>query len=63
MANDSHLTETEYINKLTALWGEEYVDDLIHRGYLPIRTNEGWRWLLVVAAVATPAAQSPATSS
>jgi hypothetical protein len=44
------LTETQFINSEIAVWGEEYIFDLLERGYEPIAlTDEStgkrvWKW-------------------
>lgn len=39
-------TETDFIKHETRVWGEEYVDDLLNRGYTTVLTSVGWKWLL-----------------
>jgi hypothetical protein len=41
------MTENEFISKFTNVWGEDYVYDLIERGYAPVYTTHGWKWILL----------------
>lgn len=41
------MTETEFLRREIATWGEDYVDSLFDRGYTPTLFADGkWRWLL-----------------
>ena len=31
-----HITAQDFIRKEVAVWGEDYVDDLLDRGYIPV---------------------------
>ena len=41
------MNEAEFVNAEIAVWGEDYVYDLIDRGYAPVLTTIGWKWLYV----------------
>lgn len=41
-----NLTESEFLNKEISIWGLEEVEDLIDRGFNPIKTTQGWTWVL-----------------
>lgn len=43
-----NLTETEFLNREISVWGVEYVDSLLERGYEPKLTTRGWTWILPV---------------
>lgn len=39
------ITQDEFVKRETAVWGEEYVFDLIDRGFMPVLlNNEKWVW-------------------
>lgn len=42
-------SESDFIRKEIAVWGEEYVDDLIDRNFLPVLLTENgalkWVWV------------------
>lgn len=40
------ITESQFVKSEMAVWGEDYVYDLIERGYSPVLTDNGWYWLL-----------------
>lgn len=40
------MTESEFIEECISFYGEAYVDDLFHRGFVPIKTSNGWKWLI-----------------
>lgn len=40
------ITQDEYLKREIALWGEEYIFDLIDRGFTLILTSDGWKWVL-----------------
>lgn len=40
------LTEDEFLKKEIVLWGENYIFDLVDRGYTLKLTTAGWRWIL-----------------
>lgn len=40
------VTITEFVDKEIALWGFDYIESLFNRGYEPILTNHGWRWIM-----------------
>lgn len=42
------MTREEFINREVAIWGEDYIFDLLDRGYEPKLTSEGWRWFAPV---------------
>jgi hypothetical protein len=52
------LTETQFINSEIAVWTEEYIFDLIERGYEPIALTDEetgkqvWRWVNTTCAQA-----------
>lgn len=48
-------TEDEFIKAEMTLWGEDYIFDLIERGYTPKLTNLGWRWFYSSGQVDTAA--------
>lgn len=37
----------EFINRETAKWGSEYVDQLFNDKYFPVLTSAGWRWIYI----------------
>lgn len=39
------ITLDEFVKRECALWTEEYIFDLIERGYTPILTDHGYKWL------------------
>jgi hypothetical protein len=41
------MTREEYISHEVAIWGEDYILDLIDRGYLPVLTTAGYKWMVV----------------
>lgn len=43
---NTNLTETEFYHAELRVWGEEYVESLLERGYTPVLTSSGWRWLV-----------------
>lgn len=42
------MTIEEFIRSEMIVWGEDYIYDLIDRGYEPILTNKGWKWITPV---------------
>lgn len=40
------MTQDQFIKSEIAVWGEDYIFDLIERGYSPMLTDNGWYWLL-----------------
>lgn len=42
------MTQDQFIKSEIAVWGEDYIFDLIERGYSPMLTDNGWYWLLAV---------------
>lgn len=47
------MTETEFIAKEIAIWGEDYVFDLFNKGYVPTFVPDLNKWVFMVA-VRTP---------
>lgn len=43
-----NLTETEFLNEEIRIWGLDYIEALLERGYEPKLTDKGWTWLLPV---------------
>lgn len=41
------MTRERFIEQETTIWGYEYIFDLIDRGYLPVNTEHGWKWMIV----------------
>lgn len=40
------ITADEYLRREISVWGEDYVYDLIDRGYTPVKLSNGkWSWL------------------
>lgn len=37
----------DFIASQVAIWGDEYVDNLIDNKYFPMLTSAGWRWVYV----------------
>lgn len=37
----------DFISSQRAVWGDDYVDDLIDRKYFPVLTSAGWKWIYV----------------
>ena len=37
--------ELEFYKDQVRVWGEDYVEDLINRGYAPKLTSNGWYWV------------------
>lgn len=63
------MTKHEYINYMVSVWGEDYIFDLIERGYEPIEvtnpisSERGWKLLLTQDDVsATMQASRPVVS-
>lgn len=44
----------DYIKSQMDVWGEDYVYDLMERGYTPILTNKGWKWIHNSSIVVNP---------
>lgn len=42
--------EDAFVKEQILIWGEDYVEDLIERGYAPVETNVGWKWILCESA-------------
>ena len=40
------MTMQDFIEKEISVWGEDYVFDLMDRGYTPVLTDRGWYWLV-----------------
>jgi len=41
------MTIFEFINSQIATHGQDYIDDLFDRNFVPVLTDHGWRWLYV----------------
>lgn len=39
------MTETEFLNHYSVMWGEDATEDLINRGFAPVLTTDGWKWI------------------
>lgn len=43
-------SESDFVRREIAHWGEDYVDDLINKGFVPVLLNENgslkWQWRL-----------------
>ena len=39
------MNEHQFIEREIDLWGEDAVFDLIDKGFRPVLTNKGWRWI------------------
>jgi len=46
------MTENEFIKRECSIWGEDYIFDLIERGYVPVLTDHGWKWMVTRVAQA-----------
>lgn len=46
------MTECEFIEDQYELYGEDYINELMDKGYVPIKTQRGWRWVLQRVAIA-----------
>lgn len=46
----TNITADEFIKREYRIWGEEYIDDLIERGYTPIFINDKWTWMIQVSS-------------
>ena len=44
------ITADEFIKREYRVWGEDYIDDLIERGYTPFYINGKWTWLVEVSS-------------
>lgn len=47
------MTYTEFINHEIAIWGEDYVFDLLDKGYSVVNTTHGYKWVLPASATNT----------
>jgi hypothetical protein len=48
--NDNHIEANEFILREIRVWGDEYVDDLFDKGFIPVKLSNGkWAWLLDTA--------------
>lgn len=50
------MTKDEFLKHEIYVWGEDYIFDLIDRGYSLTQTSAGWKWLLPLAQVDTAGA-------
>jgi hypothetical protein len=49
--NDNHMEANVFVKQEISVWGDEYVDDLFDKGYVPVKLSNGkWAWLLVNTA-------------
>lgn len=39
------MNELEFYKNQVSIWGVDYVEDLVERGYAPKLTEHGYRWL------------------
>lgn len=47
-----HTEANEFIKREIHVWGEDYVDDLFDKGYVPVKlSNSKWSWLLDTESV------------
>jgi hypothetical protein len=46
---------TAYLEHDIAVWGEDYIFDLLDRGYQLHQTNQGIKWILPLTKDSTPA--------
>ena len=43
----THIEANEFVKRYATVWGEDVVDDLFDRGYVPVKLSTGkWAWLL-----------------
>lgn len=56
------MTEDEFLKHEIALWGEEYIFDLIDRGYTLKLTTAGYKWVLPAVTVGTDSTTLDTTS-
>jgi len=47
------ITLDEFIKRECAIWSEDYIFDLIERGYFPVLTDHGWKWMVSRVAQAS----------
>jgi hypothetical protein len=41
------MTMQQFISNQIAVHGQDYIDGLFDRNFVPVLTNHGWRWLYV----------------
>ena len=45
--NDNHTEANVFILREIRIWGDEYVEDLFDKGFVPVKLSNGkWSWLL-----------------
>lgn len=49
-ANTCDMTLDDFVKHECRVWGEDYVYDLMDRGYTVHLTDRGWRWFAPVRA-------------
>lgn len=47
------MTQDEFIKREMSIWGEDYIFDLLERGYEPKLTSAGYKWFYTNPAVDT----------
>lgn len=60
---DSMITANEYVKREIAIFGEDEIYDLIDKGYVPVMSDRGWKWLPSETSVDTDAGFCYATSA
>lgn len=45
------MNELEFYKNQVSVWGVDYVEDLVERGYAPKLTEHGWKWIYIPDAV------------
>lgn len=44
--NENHAEANTFVKHEISVWGDEYVDDLFDKGYVPVKLSNGkWAWL------------------
>ena len=39
-------TVEDFVRMEIELWGDEAIDELIRKGFIAVKTNHGYRWIL-----------------
>ena len=47
------MTQEEFLNREIYIWSEDYIFDLLDRGYEVKLTTAGWRWIAPVTVTNT----------
>lgn len=55
------MTIETYIQHEIHIWGEEYIFDLLDKGYEVVLTDKGYRWVLPASATSASTTRGRAT--